>query len=336
MAGHVESARTCTHSPRVALFNDTSVTGHFGCVAVMAALRRGVEARGATVAYRWPVATDWHAHATDLRGIPVDLLVVNGEGTIHGSAERPRARHLCALGPFARDVLDVPAHLLNATIADLAAEDVDALRAFDTITVRETVSRDYLATHGIAATVAGDLSLATPPPGPVPRDGLLVTDSVRTGTRRALRDTARRTGADWAVMQPRLPFWRRAIDKWRAPALPLTAAPDPRHARRLADFLARLSARQGVVTGRFHTVCLALLTGTPVLALHSNSPKIAALLTDALGSASRVIPLADLERSDLPAMAMRPYTRDEQTALTAWRARIAAAQEAGFDAVFAR
>ena len=37
---------------------------------------------------------------------------------------------------------------------------------------------------------------------------------------------------------------------------------------------------ENVVTGRFHTACMALLTKTPFLALNSNSWKIEALLKD--------------------------------------------------------
>jgi len=45
-------------------------------------------------------------------------------------------------------------------------------------------------------------------------------------------------------------------------------------------FLTKLLSAEAIVTGRFHTVCLAILCNTPVYSISSNTPKIHNLLED--------------------------------------------------------
>ncbi|CTQ31278.1 polysaccharide pyruvyl transferase family protein [Jannaschia rubra] len=304
---------------RIGLFNDTSVSGHHGCTAVMTTLLRALAARDADPVWLWPVGVPWQPRVRWLDRRPVDAIVVNGEGTIHHSAERQRTRDLLELPAYARK-RGVPIHLLNASISDLDAPAIEALRGFDTIHVRESESLGYLSGLGIAATMVPDLSLGvTFAPPSSERDGILVTDSVLRETAKALRTVAAEIGADHARMRPkkrgpRLARLRHRLeDKWP----PLAAGRNWRPRSDVDAFGRRLSTAALVLTGRFHTVLLSLATFTPVIALPSNTRKIEAVMADSLGHEGRMLEL-DLLRDPATIERLRagvPYAEADRAAI---------------------
>ena len=283
-----------------AVFNDTSPTRHHGCNAVMQALDAGLREQGIEPGFYWPVGVDWRPFADALMRERVDIVVVNGEGTIHHSAERERARALCAIPAFAHERLGAPAVLVNASVEALEPAALEGLRGFDAIHVRETVSRTYLESRGIEATFAPDLSFATPlPTEDRVRSGLLVTDSVSAEIAEALRSVADTVGGSFESMRHRASLLERLGRSFMKRA---RSGPPLRRALECTSdyraFVERLAAKETVVTGRFHTVTLALLTATPVIAVPSNTAKIRAVLSDALGDAGRQVDMHD--SSDLP------------------------------------
>ena len=326
--------------PRVALFNDTSVTLHHGCNAVMQTIAAGLEERGLDLRYAWPVGSDWRPFRERLLREPVDLVVVNGEGSIHHSRERDRARYLCALGPFARDELNVPSALVNASVQSLEPAEIEALQAFDLVTVREGASRDELADHGIEADIVPDLSLGAVAGGDdaaTRRGGdVLVTDSVLDDASDALRDLASRIGGSFESMRRRPRLRERLATSARKRFAPL--GPARRSIRVTSDyggFIRRLRSVDAIVTGRFHTVMLCLATDTPFLAMPSNTPKIEATLRDALGETVRLIAPDDmdgaaLERRLNDGIGFGPAERER---LADYRRKAAEARASTFDRI---
>jgi polysaccharide pyruvyl transferase WcaK-like protein len=325
----------------VGVFNDTSVTRHHGCNAVMQTLRRELDNRGVKVAYYWPVGVDWQKHRQLLSKCPVDAIIVNGEGSIHHSRVRPRARYLAELGAFASSSLNVPSYLINATIEALEDETLTALGSFHRVYVRETGSQRYLAENGLDSQIVPDLSFLTPVPEPFTqtRAGVLVTDSVDADARKKLSQWSNSVGAHFHSMQIRKPWLERKLGK-------LTRAVAPRSPSLKSDltettdflgFVRELLTARAVVTGRFHTVTLSILTGTPVCALPSNTRKISNVLTDVLGDPSRVTSFDQLMRFDsAPAFADAvQYSLSERQAIDRYIARARAAAAEMFDGIAA-
>ncbi|MFD2740988.1 polysaccharide pyruvyl transferase family protein [Sulfitobacter aestuarii] len=317
----------------VGIFNDTSVTGHYGCTAVMDTLIRELAVRDVKPAYLWPVAEDWHGHLARLEKFRPDMIIVNGEGTIHHSLERKRTRDLLDIAPYARD-RGLPAHLINASIADLDPLALDALRGFTSIHVRESESLDYLAANGISARLAPDLSLGlSPPNAPPTRSGVMVTDSVLKESAQSLRLFAAEAGARHERMKPRTTvrefFYKRGRRLLRR-------GPLIRHWRPRSDpraFAQRLSASELIVTGRFHSVLLAILTDTPFLAVASNTRKIEAVLTDVFGNTERLVTPAALEDPEFTRSLhnISPFSDAERVALARYRTSATAAHQKMFD-----
>lgn len=271
--------------------------------------------QGVEPTWFWPSGRDWQLHPDQLpRRGEVDAVVVNGEGTIHHSATRPRAHWLAAVGRLSHDRLGVPAFLVNATLEANEAALYTALREFDGIFVRERGSLDELARFGLSGTLVPDLTLAIGPrTAPARRAGVLVTDSVLPAVTARLRQYSDRHGAEYFTLHyPRKPppkqlrrpvlFLRRYL-AWRAAA---------RAGRLDSDyFVNRIASARFVVSGRFHAVTVAVLTETPFVGISSNTRKTDSVVEDAFGARGRLIDLDALDSLDVEA-----YSRfsDEETA----------------------
>lgn len=314
------------HAPTAVILNDTAMRGHHGCSRVMRLLVAGLESRGIRVAARAPAHTDWAKNHAFVQALgAADLLVVNGEGTLHhGRADG--ARLLDVLRHPARRA---PAALVNALWQENPAGWGEALAGFSLIAARDSQSAEAMraAQSEVAVRMVPDLSLSqTAPAGAAAQTLLIFGDSVRWGTRRTLAQTARRLGADALLPTKTLPG---AL--WRLPGISagLSALyygthpfglPQLRLAHNEADYLNYLGSARLHVTGRFHGVCLSLLVGAPFIAVGSNSWKIEALLDDAGLPRNRLLAPEKLARLG-PADLARPFSMSETTAIASYLIR---------------
>jgi hypothetical protein len=147
----------------------------------------------------------------------------------------------------------------------------------------------------------------------------VVGDSVRLEARRGLAKAAQRLGACyvptktlrgrvWDLGVARSLLWRGYNGVWTG------RVPDFEMPGDEGAYLARLARAEGHVTGRFHAVCLSMLTGTPVLALASRTSKIERLLRDAGLGEARLLTAEALERLT-PEEAVRPFSPAEKAAI---------------------
>lgn len=279
---------------RVAVINDTSGLGHYGCVAVMSTLRRLLAVNGMEIVWTWPVGKDWRLYADEMpkKGY-VDAVIVNGEGTMHHDTDRPQVMALAEVVNLAHEKLGVPAFLVNATLFQNSQALYDLIRRFDRVFVRDEISLEELESFGLTGAVVPDLTFAfAHREHASSRCGIGATDSVHRDISDRLLAISKENGWDFKTMSAlrrpslrsaRRPgvFLKRLLKSWSQNRGAYLSTPE--------KFLEWLTEREVLVTGRFHTVTLCLLTQTPFVALESNTPKISSLLTSALGETSRVI-----------------------------------------------
>jgi len=290
---------------RVFIVNDTTASHHYGCDLVMSSLRHMLAGAGMELVGTFPVRKDWRKHPDLLpRQGEVDGIIVNGEGSIHRSETRARARFLPEIAPFARRELGVPAFLINGTLHELSDAVLDDIRVFERCYVRDTASAALLARAGIRATVVPDLSMSHEMPESGVREGILVTDSVMSDRREVLRRYALDHGHDY------LPMGRIHY-------------PEGEEAPSLDEFLATIVRSSLVVTGRYHVVCICLATKTPFIAIESNSPKISSVCRDILGSRRRVWAEQALERGGIGDYARWTVEESARLALLQAKTRMA-------------
>jgi polysaccharide pyruvyl transferase WcaK-like protein len=285
---------------RALVLGDTSAAPHHGCELVMANLRRGLADAGVDIVLEH-TGKAWQADPRVVSALPaVDLLVINGEGTMHH--DRPQGYDFVEAAEVAARS-KVPAYLVNCTWQQNSPKLAERAQVFRKIHVRESQSAAELAQVNTSSVVTPDLTLATDwTISQTARRGWLVTDSTMTDVTRELLDVSRHlSGARFipviASECPKLGWARqvkRTVQKYAARVLSplgvLTSYVSLDYALPSARaFLDEMARCEAMLTGRFHAVCFAILTGTPFLALRSNSSKIESLMRDAGLSPDRIV-----------------------------------------------
>lgn len=330
-------------APRIVVLGDTRDLHHHGCEAVLAQLLGGLAGSGIP-ADLVIAGMNWKPHAEACLG--ADLLVINGEGSLHDNS--PVVRQVLELAVRRRE-LERPTALVNSSWFANDPASTRGLAAFDLVAMRDPDSRREVLEAGIPTLEAPDLAvregLARRPPEPW-QEGtgpVMVSDSTRTEKTRVLRAHARNRGWTYlpVLYPPVVPrpgaksrkIWRKCrIARMMGPLAGwlmspryyahLIGAPD------LESYCRKLVESGGVVTGRFHSACFCVALGVPVLVVSSNTPKIEALLTDArLDLSKRVTTMDGLQRMT----GVPPYSPQELESLRQFRATA----EVRFEELFA-
>jgi hypothetical protein len=307
--------------PVAVVLNDTSTRYHHGCARVMRLLVAGLEGAGLTVGLRVPARAKWEHDLAVLAAMrAAQVIVINGEGTFHDGAEGAD-RLLSAVDAAP----GVPVALVNALWERNPAAWADRVGRLALIAARDSRSAGELGeVTGQVVRWLPDLSLSAPAGVAAGvRSGLIVGDSVRLDKRRALARAAQRLGAlslptktlqgrVWGFSPARALLWRGYNGVWTGALPRFEMAGDE------ATYLRRIAAAEGHVTGRFHAVCLSMLTETPFLALGSTTSKVQTLLTDAGLGQDRLISEDDLAGLTV-ADAVRPFSAAELDSIRAFK-----------------
>lgn len=295
--------------PRVVLLNDTDVDGyHFGCSRVMSTINGKLSDRGITPIGSVAVSLNWQDNHTDLVN-SADVLVINGEGTLHHGSRKGRWLLEAAQSVKARGGRVA---LINALWQENPADWADLIRDVDILSCRDSRSAaEMRKAVGRDVRMIGDLSLANPiAQNASDRNGILFGDSVHAKITTKLAELASDTpDAELVPVTSSLKFvspdlsgirrsLRSAYSKQKQKAF-LSRNPKARFVSNEADYLGLVSQKSLSVTGRFHAVCLAISTQTPFIAISSNSWKIEALIEDIGLSHERIMQQAGLKSADL-------------------------------------
>lgn len=303
---------------RVAIINDTRPTNHYGCMLVMQNLTNLLTERNVEVLWTWPVGIDWRKHKNKIKKQPkVDAIIVNGEGTIHHSAERKHARALSEFAEFALNELDTPSYLINATLYKNDAALYGRLKAYKAIYVRDRESLVELESFGLQGQYVPDLTFAKAQSyqyKPL-KKGCMIDTALKSEIP-SLKKYCRTHGFDFRSMvvarpsnanffkSPR-PFVKNVF-KWLTSDHKISSQP--------AEFINYLCNYELIITGRYHTVTMCLKNKIPFVAIESNTPKISFILQDALGNTSRVTSFGALDSIDLDQY--KSFTKEEMQTLT--------------------
>lgn len=282
------------NEPRLTVLNDTDADGtHFGCARVMDNIKTLSAQYGLRICNTVSTATPSYSPSMRRAIREADIVIINGEGTLHHG--RRRARWLIDAIEYAKS-RNKPVALINALYQDNPELWSPVIRELDIIHARDAMSAAQLsAATGRTVEYMGDLALYDDGLSRSERDrsGMLFGDSVYVRTTRQLLATA--TKVSRLAPARILPI----TSGYRPPASARSALAGlqmfytyygHRRARRYRAILS-FAASQHVymealrafalsITGRFHALCFALLTGTPFVAVASNSWKMDAIIHD--------------------------------------------------------
>ena len=264
----------------VLILNDTDLNGsHFGCYKVMSTIidalgQRGIKHDTVKVATKW-----WSNSEISSKIVSSKLVIINGEGTLHHG--RKKGKWLLDAAKLAKDS-GAKVALINALWQENPSSWADITSSFDLLQCRDSMSQSHLKQQTNRKVMFfGDLSMIDPWPNSPNeyRLGMLVSDSVsKTQSEKLLRFAGKNEATMMSITTTKAKLrWLSAI--CLGPDA-LAGYRNQKVAKSLSEYMNALGMAENVVTGRFHTACMALLTKTPFLALNSNSWKIEALLKD--------------------------------------------------------
>lgn len=332
-----------------AIFNDTTITSHVGCAAVINELTFQLGVRGIEVLFFWPVGEDWNPYRERLNRAlsAVDVMIVNGEGSIHNSRLRPRARWLLQLSDLATEK-NIPVFLINCSIHNIEAQLAENLNGFNAIYVREGTTKNYLHSMGVSSTVVPDLAIsyarrnfagkpADPQEGAELRG--LVTDSVDQDTSRKLKFFSKRQTYEYRTMYAETMLERRCRKFIRKLSqLTFGTTPATSSMNRVdidaTRWITEMLYHDFVVTGRFHTVAFSIALELPFLAVQSNTTKISDMLQDCGLEKGRVVEVENLKRLlSEEIRGYQTYSLNEKAALSRYNSLSVGRFDAMFDAL---
>jgi hypothetical protein len=181
--------------PRVTLLNDTSCF-HHGSHLVVEQIHKLCKAHGLNLWHTVGLGDDWRVEHHRKRLAESDVVLVNGEGTLHH--DRRSARVLAQSAAFCRE-RSVPCFLINSVYQDNGTEIAHLARQFTFVFVRESRSQMELRNAGIESEVVPDMIMAHAGFPPCFRKGILITDSSSVETSMQLHQFyARTNGAQFA------------------------------------------------------------------------------------------------------------------------------------------
>ena len=292
------------------ILNDTSYDEHHGCTLVMRNLEMGLQQVGIEIVLSLSLFADWR-HSSEFGKLVTecDLVIVNGEGTIHH--DRPAGIALLEVVELLSK-LGIPAVLINASYEENSFERCGRhLEQFSLISVRDSMSaKEMRETAGVDCRIVPDLSLSRNwVKSKLNRHGVGVTDSVfhdvsdqligiaqkkrdwiqlpittlGASLLRAIVGRIRSARSNHGILSA-LNIWRH----WRAESRLSHCRVRSHH-----EYLERIAKLDFLIAARYHSVCMALLTETPFVAIESNTSKISCLLHDVGLNENRIVSLDD-------------------------------------------
>ena len=297
---------------KAAILNDTSFLNHHGCRHVMNNLRAALQDRGMAVAATSPVAAAWWENSTFLDQLHTcDVIIINGEGTLHHGANAGKQLLEIVNHPAATAI---PVALINALYQDNPSDWRIYLDKFTLISARDSTSRQVLAeTTDVEIRQTPDISFFDAgfiiPDTQAGQNRLLgIGDSVYKNTRKELQSFYRKHKQRCHYLS--IHSDQRYISSAKVSPLHRVSrnlrykirSRLQRHldknriiAHDSMGFKRELAKLPAYFTGRYHGIALSLSVGCPVFAATSNSHKIEALITDAGLNPSRILPMDEFD-----------------------------------------
>ncbi len=303
-------------SKKAVLLNDTSYEFHHGCELVIGTIIELLRRQGIQITSTNPVNVDWRENPSFLAAMEkADLVVVNGEGSLHHA--KPRAARLITVAEHVRHKLHIPTVLINATCQENGPELTAKMKFFTRIYVRENFSLRDLGKAFIPSTVVPDLSFYSrydldTKPSPTGKIG--ATDSVYPEVSEFLYRISRSRNYSYlptlcdiklkkngSNLFPYLAYHAgKKLDfiRYRAGAkLKHKKIKRFFYLKSYRQYIQAIASLNFLLAGRFHALCFALKTLTPFIAIPSNSHKMEGLISDIGLDDDRLKKPAELEHA---------------------------------------
>jgi polysaccharide pyruvyl transferase WcaK-like protein len=324
------------------LLNDTSFAAHHGSRHVIETIRSCLSDRGTEITASVASGKAWNEMGAVLQAIEAaDVIVINGEGTLHHGAEAGDLLMNAVNHPLCREK---PLVLINTLWQDNPESWTELVKDIDLIVVRDGRSQNALASAGLSVSLCPDLSFYRrfPAHGEPLSQRTAFGDSV-------YRDVSEQLMSAYCAFHgPKIYLPIRSSHRHQELARGLSfrgRIDNLKHrakvtARRLLDsgyrqlpnveaYVSELSTCSFHITGRYHAACLSIVARVPFVAVASNSWKIEALVDDIGLDRKRIVS----STAAAVKQGMLPYHPAELDNIKAWLGLSRVRTESLFDTI---
>jgi len=268
---------------KILIVNDTRNENHHGCSRVMNCIDRNLMTRGFLDIDYIPLLFQWSVYEdTKKKIMQSDLLIINGEGTVHGDADH--VNMLLNIIPFARSY-NVPVIIINATIFNLKSKNLEKLLYANMIYVRDKESSNYLTKYDIISRYCPDLTFwkTNETYNDVERKKIGITEGFNFKPN--LNIIKKNKFNQISVFNTKQAFYsysfiRRFVESTIVHKVFFKKNKNIISIENHIKFLQLLNEFKFIITGRYHVVCFCLYLRIPFKYVNSNTPKITSLLND--------------------------------------------------------
>ncbi len=281
------------------LINDTNLVFHHGCSLLMHQIYKTFKENNIVIKQ-----TLFHENNFDNfninHKINFDIALINGEGSIHGSTKKV-SQIFNLISRLKKK--NIPIIIFNSTIDSLNKKNINILRYVNKIYVRENESHKYLKRNKINSTIVPDfLSLLPMRTKQKKKIGTLIIDSsVRSKTEKLLEFSKKN---DFAYSPMLYTYKYRFLYFLFIRIFLILKIKIPLHIftifkKIIAEtYKNKIQQSKFLITGRFHSIFIALSSLTPFVTFDSDTHKIKALLKD-IGIENRLIKINQLKNISL-------------------------------------
>ena len=268
---------------KILIVNDTRVENHHGCSRVMNCIDINLKLRHLykidyiSLSHNWP-----NYEYSKKKLLKADLIVINGEGTLHDNADH--VDMLLDIIVFAK-AYTIPSIVINATIFNLSINNLEKLSHSKLIYVRDQLSKVYLEENNIKSNYCPDLTFWKTKEvfKDVARKEIGITEGFNFNPNiKVIKYNNFQLFSVFNFKQAfaSYSFLRRLIQKNLIYKLFFEKNKNTISIDNHIKFFQFLNKFKFIVTGRYHVVCFCLYLNIPFKYVESNTPKISSLIED--------------------------------------------------------
>ena len=272
------------------LINDTSRNNHHGCKLLNKNLNKIFKIKKIQVIKRCFNAENYLLSLHKVKNIDFDIILVNGEGTMHhDQKEFLNIIKLCTF--FFKK--QIPVYLINATIEGISKKYISTFKIFRKIYVRENFSKKFLSQNGIKSKIVSDLIFYDKPNISFKNKiyDLMITDStIETDTRKLflLFNKLKKNSIfipcfylskkqrSLLIYKCKILIYRLIYLFFQNKLNVFSIFTLDNH----KELIKKLQSSHYLISGRFHIIALAILYQIPFYYISSNTYKIDGLMND--------------------------------------------------------
>jgi polysaccharide pyruvyl transferase WcaK-like protein len=295
----------------ILLVNDTSLVCHHGCTLLMQCIYKLFKKNNIVVKDRIFYEENFTNYLS--KNMNFDLILINGEGTIHGkkNADIKKVKQIFDFIKSIKKNYKIPIIIFNSTISSLNKKQLKILRMVDKLYVREFYSYNYLKLNKINSTIVPDLLSLLKFKDNKIGSSVIVNDSSIKINNKKLKQFAKFNNYTYEpiLYNNYLRYLRYFIYKFKSIyelefIIKFYLIIKKYYVR---IFLNKIDNSKFIVTGRFHSIFIALARMKPFYTFESDTYKVRGLL-DMLGLRSRIININSLKNKPI---FLKNFTKSE-------------------------